>query len=118
MTSEEITFPALHKRTVNACLYSSWQPHFKKHTPKATILALPDSFLEYLEADGVFIPRGSGHAHEEEGWSDEGDDDDGLQKNFAFPELDDKIREIIQAYGSVFPKFSWSSPQVCLSFNV
>ena len=113
--TEEIAFPPLYRSAVNDCLYSSWQPQFKKHIPKASILALPDLFLEYLEADGVFIPKGSGHAHEEEGWSDEDDDEGDLQKNFAFPELDSKIRDIIEQYGSVFPKFSWSSPQVRLA---
>ena len=31
---------------------------------------------------------------------------------FAFPELDDKIRQAILEYGAVFPKLNFSSPRV------
>jgi hypothetical protein len=33
--------------------------------------------------------------------------------SYSFPELDSRIREVIEQYdGSVFPKLNWSSPQV------
>jgi len=109
-----IAFPPLHKSAVDACLYSSWFSAFKKITPKATILDLPGSFIEYLESDGLFVPKGSGHAHEEleDSWDNDSDDEDSLKRDYAFPELDARVREIISLYGSVFPKLSWSSPQV------
>jgi len=33
-------------------------------------------------------------------------------ERFAFPELDDKIRQAILEYGAVFPKLNFSSPRV------
>ena len=33
-------------------------------------------------------------------------------KRFAFPELDDKIRQAVSEYGAVFPKLNFSSPRV------
>lgn len=47
---------------------------------------------------------------------DEGDEEEEEEseqrKIFAFPELDQRIREIISEYGAVFPKLSFSSPRV------
>lgn len=41
------------------------------------------------------------------------DDDNNLQrKDYAFPELDRRIRECIAEYGAVFPKLNFSSPKV------
>lgn len=34
------------------------------------------------------------------------------RERFAFPELDDKIRQVISEYGAVFPKLNFSSPRV------
>lgn len=33
-------------------------------------------------------------------------------EHFAFPQLDDKIRQAISEYGAVFPKLNFSSPRV------
>lgn len=39
--------------------------------------------------------------------------DDGYgRERFAFPELDEKIRQAISEYGAVFPKLNFSSPRV------
>lgn len=34
------------------------------------------------------------------------------RERFAFPELDEKIRQAISEYGAVFPKLNFSSPRV------
>lgn len=34
------------------------------------------------------------------------------KERFAFPELDDKIRQAISEYEAVFPKLNFSSPRV------
>ncbi|OBZ71291.1 hypothetical protein A0H81_08731 [Grifola frondosa] len=47
---------------------------------------------------------------------DDGEDSDQMedvQKRFAFPDLDSKIRETVAAYGAVFPKLNFSSPRGC-----
>ena len=37
--------------------------------------------------------------------------DDGRQRHFSFPELDEQIRACITEYGAVFPKMNFSSPK-------
>ena len=53
---EELAFPPLTRAAVDACAFKSWYPNFKRVTPKATILDLEDGFIEYLKADGLFLP--------------------------------------------------------------
>ena len=54
-------FPPLTRADVLACVFSAWYPAFRKHSPKATVIKpLKPEFLDYLQADGVFLPEGSG----------------------------------------------------------
>jgi hypothetical protein len=53
---DELVFPPLTRAAVDACAFKSWYPNFKRVTPKATILDLEDGFIEYLKADGLFLP--------------------------------------------------------------
>ncbi|KAK7205947.1 D123-domain-containing protein [Myxozyma melibiosi] len=102
---------------------------------------LEDGFIEYLNSDGIFLPSESEEGEwssddefndrntrikelnpttttttattttetEQLKWSDdEADENDFVM---AFPELDQKIREVIDDYGSVMPKLNWSSPR-------
>lgn len=64
---ELLAFPPLTRATVDACAFKSWYPNFKRVTPKATILDLEDGFIEYLKADGLFLPDDD----------DDGESDDG-----------------------------------------
>jgi hypothetical protein len=40
--------------------------------------------------------------------------DEAPRPTFSFPDLDNKIRECLDEYGSVFPKLNWSSPKVSI----
>lgn len=51
-----------------------------------------------------------------EGESDEEDEEDEEAEEFAFPELDSRIREVVREYGAVFPKLNFSSPRVRFLF--
>jgi hypothetical protein len=42
-----------------ACMISSWYPQFKHVTFKTSILSLPQEFVDYLVADGVYLPADS-----------------------------------------------------------
>jgi hypothetical protein len=42
---------------------------------------------------------------------DSGDEATGPSKQYAFPELDTRIRAVINEYGAVFPKLNFSSPK-------
>lgn len=54
---------------------------------------------------------------DDEDGSEDGSDSDGEEqeprRNFAFPELDTRIRDAVKEYGAVFPKLNFSSPRVC-----
>ncbi|KAL0580118.1 hypothetical protein V5O48_001894 [Marasmius crinis-equi] len=97
--------------------FSSWYPKFRDVSIKSTIIKpLGQDFCDYLNADGIFVPRGS--ENESSGVSElveeeeESEDEDDLGKQYSFPELDAKIRECISEYGgAVFPKLNFSSPK-------
>jgi hypothetical protein len=50
-----LPMPALTRRTIDACAFASWYPKFRRVSPKATIIPLPDDFIKYLKEDGVFL---------------------------------------------------------------
>ncbi|KAF8340548.1 cytoplasmic protein [Cantharellus anzutake] len=111
--------PPLTPADVIACQFSSWYPTFSKITFKATVIrALPSNFREYLLSDGVTLPKGSENALQTSTLSDDelsGDEELSMSTEispiYEFPELDAKIREIIDEYTAVFPKLNWTSPQ-------
>lgn len=41
------------------CRISSWYQQFEDHTFRSVILALPDEFVAWLLADGLFLPETS-----------------------------------------------------------
>lgn len=51
-----LRFPPLTRAAVDACAFKSWYSKFKRITPKATVLDLDDGFVDYLKADGLFLP--------------------------------------------------------------
>jgi hypothetical protein len=44
--------------------------------------------------------------------TDDNDEDDELEKRYAFPDLDKRIRACVLEYNAVFPKLNFSSPKV------
>ncbi|KAF8957242.1 D123-domain-containing protein [Flammula alnicola] len=121
-------FPAATQSYILAFQFSSWYPTFAKHSIKSTVIRpLSDDFREYLNADGVFVPEGSEDAPadstlsddedateaDDDEDSDDGEDGDGgsTRRHYAFPELDQRIRQCVQEYDAVFPKLNFSSPK-------
>ncbi|KAG1814981.1 D123-domain-containing protein [Suillus variegatus] len=111
--------------------FSSWYPTFSSISIKSTIIRpLSQAFKEYLDSDGIFVPEGSenvsvGYNHHlfqsyslptaspaESSPSDQEDEDDAaVGQSFSFPDLDERIRQIIKEYGAIFPKLNFSSPK-------
>lgn len=109
--------------------FSSWYPTFRKVSPKATILdvaSIQSDFFDWLEEDGLVLPRGSGAGvvggeaeDDDDEWNDgnashdseeEEEEEPAVARDFSI--LDDKIRLIIEKYdGEVFPKLDWSAPR-------
>ncbi|EEB90629.1 hypothetical protein MPER_11137 [Moniliophthora perniciosa FA553] len=93
--------------------FSSWYPKFCDVSIKSTIIKpLSRDFCDYLNADGIFVPKGSEdelnktRIVEEEEEAEE-DDDEAEETQYSFPELDAKIRETVAEYGAVFPKLTF-----------
>lgn len=52
--------PPTTPENVLALQFSSWYPRFSTHSIKSTIVRpLSQEFLDYLNADGVFMPEGA-----------------------------------------------------------
>ncbi|KAH7873161.1 D123-domain-containing protein [Lentinula edodes] len=111
-------FPSLSRSYILAFQFSSWYPAFHTISIKSTIIRpLSQEFHNYLNADQVFVPKGSENVLVESTLSDDEDDEDRDSVDsdetpiFAFPELDEKIRAVVKEYGAVFPKLNFTSPK-------
>ncbi|KAF8908904.1 D123-domain-containing protein [Gymnopilus junonius] len=115
-------FPSTSPSYILAFQFSSWYPTFAKHSIKSTIITpLPNDFREYLNAEGIFVPEGSEEAPPQSTLSDDEDnvdseddsdrEEDIRRKHYAFPELDERIRQSLKEYEAVFPKLNFSSPK-------
>ncbi|KAJ7505370.1 D123-domain-containing protein [Mycena galericulata] len=112
-------FPELTPSDILKFQFSSWYSIFSDLSIRSTIIRpLSQDFLDYLHADGVFIPEGSDDSLPSELSDDEEEDEDQdsdgegpARRQFAFPALDLQIRACIETYGAVFPKLNFSSPK-------
>ncbi|KAK3822139.1 MAG: D123-domain-containing protein [Linnemannia gamsii] len=59
-TEPVLVFPPLTHQRLENCAFSSWYPKFRSVSIKSKIIPLPEEFVSYLNADGVFIPGQSG----------------------------------------------------------
>ncbi|KAF9048298.1 D123-domain-containing protein [Hymenopellis radicata] len=113
--------PTISSAYVLAFQFSSWYPKFASNSIKSTVIRpLSAEFVEYLNADGVIVPEGSGledtsvreySSVEPDEDVDEDEEEEDAAKRYAFPELDQQIRKAIEEYGAVFPKLNFSSPK-------
>ncbi|CAG2178519.1 unnamed protein product, partial [Oppiella nova] len=116
----------LSKHVLN-CSFSQWYPLFANISIDSKIVRLSDDFIQYLLSDGIILPKSGPTAGDNTGsdWSSDeengpqngsnslsGDDDSDSDDNvpdIEFNELDVRLREALQEFGSVFPKLNWSS---------
>ncbi|RUS74577.1 hypothetical protein EGW08_017658 [Elysia chlorotica] len=119
------------------CSFPEWYPQFQHITYKSVIIPLPNSFMDYLNADSVVLPENSNHGLYPKASNmamNEDDDDPDLrdedlmkqyeddwstpsskQAESEFPDLKDFDDQVVSAIkelgGRVFPKLNWSSPK-------
>ncbi|KAF9181218.1 hypothetical protein BGZ51_005578 [Haplosporangium sp. Z 767] len=74
-TTTTLAFPPLTHQRLENCSFSAWYPHFRSLTIKSKIIPLPEEFVSYLNADGVFIPGQSGITMALSDSDSEGEDD-------------------------------------------
>ncbi|CAG8657519.1 20080_t:CDS:2 [Gigaspora rosea] len=122
-TSNTLPFPPLTEQHILNCAFSSWYNTFRRVTLKSKIIKpLPEEFIEYLHADGVFLPDQNylerNHiefSDDEEEYTGIGTDlisEDDEQQLPSFPDLEQQIWQAIEEFdGAVFPKLNWSSPR-------
>ncbi|CAG8544484.1 461_t:CDS:2 [Diversispora eburnea] len=117
-------FPLLTEQHILNCAFSSWYSNFRQVTLKSKIIKpLPAEFIEYLHADGVFLPDQNYGRNRYAEYSDDSDSDENNESEVEFndenyeplpnfPDLEQQIWQIIEEFdGAVFPKLNWSSPR-------
>ncbi|EER29988.1 D123 family protein [Coccidioides posadasii C735 delta SOWgp] len=109
--------PSLTVPQVLHCSYHYWHPMYRSITPKARLIALSNSFLEYLRADGIVLPPDDTPAvADDDSWVSSGgydDADEGLpDPSREWPEIHARVKATIaELGGSVSPKLNWSAPR-------
>ncbi|KAI9271869.1 D123-domain-containing protein [Phascolomyces articulosus] len=112
----ELVLPETTAQDIKNCAFSSWYPQFRTMTFRSKILPLPTEFVDYLNADGIYLPeegqpQASATLEELDPSSDEEEDEENTNIP-DFPEIEAFIRESIQELGgAAFPKLTWSSPR-------
>jgi hypothetical protein len=65
------------REQIDRCSIAAWYPQFRKHSIQTRLIPLPAAFVEYLNADGLAMPRGVAHTtrvnRDEKDEIDEGD---------------------------------------------
>ncbi|CAO3635228.1 unnamed protein product [Cunninghamella blakesleeana] len=91
--------------------------HFRNVTFKSTIIPLPKEFIDYLNADGIYLPKDgqpmAASTIEELDSENEAEYENTTEEENIpqFPDIEQAIRKTIEEYGAVFPKLNWSSPR-------
>ncbi|KAI9496185.1 D123-domain-containing protein [Zychaea mexicana] len=121
---DESDLPLLPETTwqdIINCSFPSWHDQFRGVTFRSKTLALPSEFVDYLNADGIFLPEeGQPQAAATIEEIDDDDDDSETENSDSgdpsikpnFPAIESFIRDAVQELGgAVFPKLTWSSPR-------
>lgn len=118
------------------CSYSKWYPGLKQYTPSEAVILkpLPKAFIEYLESDGIELPKDSkkdsvlfqdvapnsdNEYSDWEGAEDEaagngagqGQREEQRDPTASFKDFYNQLRNSMAALQSVAPKLNWSAPQ-------
>ncbi|KAI2012668.1 hypothetical protein LOZ39_000604 [Ophidiomyces ophidiicola] len=109
--------PILTKMKVMHCSYHYWHSIYRAISPKARLIALSSSFVQYLQADGIVLPPDDTQvATDDDSWVASGeydDDEEGLpDPSEQWPEIHARVKATItELGGSVSPKLNWSAPR-------
>ncbi|KAG0318667.1 hypothetical protein BGZ99_005511 [Dissophora globulifera] len=81
-----LSFPPLTHASLEKFAFSSWYPSFRTLSIKSKIIALPEDFVDYLNADGVFIPGQTGISYALSDSEDDEDEESDMERLRAFKE--------------------------------
>ncbi|MCJ1462515.1 hypothetical protein MMC07_001117 [Pseudocyphellaria aurata] len=120
----ELPFPPITKSHILNCSFNSWYSSYRRFTPKARLIPLSSSFLDYLRADGIVLPseddinqRASNESDSDTfsypvspASSETGDEEP--DPSAAWLDIHQKVKDTIaELDGSVVPKLNWSAPK-------
>ena len=102
-----LPFPPLTKQHILNCAYNAWWPKYRSFVPKSRIIPLTQPFIDYLQADGIFLPSDNTvrEGYEE---SDEEQEDVAAEWRPLHEQIQTTIKEL---GGKVLPKLNWSAPK-------
>ena len=106
-----LPFPPLTKRHILNCAYNSWWPKYRSLVPKSRIIPLTQPFVDYLQADGIYLPSDDSPARP--GFEDD-DEEESQSEDVAkdWRPLHEQIKATIKELGGkVLPKLNWSAPK-------
>ena len=119
-----LPFPPLRRSHILHCSYHWWHSRYRPITPKARTVALTQSFLDYLRADGIILPAeisdsaplsddDSGifsSTDDAQGTTEQDEDDEDVSTPWRSVHEDIKAT-IAELGGKVVPKLNWSAPK-------
>ncbi|KAI9303859.1 D123-domain-containing protein [Cunninghamella echinulata] len=117
LASDESSFITGTDFRVDGGLSNAYVTPEGEPTGPSTIVPLPTEFIDYLNADGIYLPKdGQPQAaatieeidSDTEYDSTTGEEEENMPQ---FPDIEQAIRQATEDYGAVFPKLNWSSPR-------
>jgi hypothetical protein len=55
--SRELEYLSISKRDIDSCAFEAWYDRFKHVTFKSKIVELDQDFVDYLNAEGIYLPE-------------------------------------------------------------
>lgn len=56
INTETPALPAITRQDIINCAFSSWYKRFENVTFESRTISLPETFIDYLNADGIYLP--------------------------------------------------------------
>ncbi|KAM5506605.1 hypothetical protein McanMca71_002198 [Microsporum canis] len=122
-----VAFPPITRSHILNCSYHSWYSLYRSLSPKARLIPLTESFINYIRADGIVLPPDeiSLEVSDDDSWTlsmsnggsnsdkEESDDEDRTyDPSQEWPEVHaEVIAKIRELGGQVSPKLNWSAPR-------
>ncbi|KAK2853229.1 hypothetical protein FQN49_005275 [Arthroderma sp. PD_2] len=126
-SQDSVAFPPLTRSHILHCSYHSWYSLYRSISPKARLIPLSESFINYIRADGIILPpdENSLDISDDDSWtvstsngdsSSDKDGSDGEDETYdpsrEWPEVHaEVIAKITELGGQVSPKLNWSAPR-------
>ncbi|EGD93345.1 cell division cycle protein 123 [Trichophyton tonsurans CBS 112818] len=122
-----VVFPPITRSHILNCSYHAWYSLYRAVSPKARLIPLTESFINYIRADGIVLPpdetslgvsdddswtlsTSNGDSNSEKDGSD--DEDEPYDPSREWPEVHaEVIAKIRELGGQVSPKLNWSAPR-------